>query len=157
MTVGSVSWIAELASQERERRKKHQIVREGAGEFRQALSEQINSDLQAYSREFPEEAQYIQIGSELGPSTITRLRDHESEYGGDPCIVTFSIEVTEMVVECNFSLHPNLGRSFRIVLSADGRLALADASIADLSRYLLTPVLFDKLFPGGAPDHSEND
>ena len=42
------SWIAELANQERERRKEHQIVRIAAGEFRELLSEQIMSDLYTY-------------------------------------------------------------------------------------------------------------
>lgn len=155
-TPADPNWITELASQERERRKDYQIARTAATEFQQLLSNQIFSDLHAYYREFPQEAPYIHHANEPGTSIITRLRDENSEYVGVPCQVRFSIEVRQMVVECRFPHRPDMDKMFRIVINAEGALGLADGSVADLSRYLLTPVLFDKLIPP-PPGPSEGD
>ncbi len=149
------TWIAELADQERERRAERKITRDQALAFVALLTEQIMSDLSEYYREFPAEAPYIETTNEEGASFITRLRDESSNYVGLKCQVQFGVEITQMILKCSFGHRPSLDKDFKIVIGVDGELALSDASISDLSRYLLAPVLFDKLPLDGSLDASE--
>src|SRR5579864_6044021 len=96
------NWITELAEQERQRRKDHQITRAAAMEFRERLSTQVTSDLQVYFREFPHESQNIQRETESGDAVITRTRDEESVYEGVLCQIRSKIELRKMVIECRF-------------------------------------------------------
>jgi hypothetical protein len=153
--VSEPNWIAELAAQERERRKDHQIARAAAGEFQEALSAQIFSDLSAYFREFPQERPNIQDANEPGVSIITRSRDEDTVYDGAPCQVRFSIDVRRMEIQCSFPHNSTMNRQFKMAITPEGALTLADGSVAELSRYLLTPVLFDKLIPNDPPSPSE--
>jgi hypothetical protein len=114
------------------------------------------SDLQTYFREFPQEVQNIQRETEAGDAIITRTRDEESVYEGLRCEVRSKIELRRMVVECRFPHRPRLDKEFKMIITAEGALALADSSIADLSRYLLAPVLFDKLIPDDPSDVPES-
>jgi hypothetical protein len=151
----SEDWIAELAAQERERRKTLKIARGAAVEFGKVLAKQIFSDLHAYFKEFPQEHPNITQEPEPGVSVITRTRDEDTVYEGVPVQVRFNIDVCEMKIECSFPDQPALDRQFKMALTPEGALSLADVSIAGLSRYLLTPVLFDKLIPNDPPSPSE--
>jgi hypothetical protein len=148
------TWIAELADQERERRAEQKITRDQALAFVALLTEQIMSDLHEYYGEFPAETPYIETTNEDGASFITRLRDESSNYVGLKCQVRSSVEITQMVVKCSFAHRPSLDKDFKIIIGVDGKLALSDASISDLSRYLLAPVLFDKLQLDGSLESS---
>ena len=139
------TWISKLSIQERELREKYQIVHAAVVDFRQLLSGQIESDLRAYRVEFPEETQNIHNFNEADVSIIARLRDRDSEYAETPCRVQFKIVIERMALMCGFPHNPRMDKTFNIVLNTDGTLGLADASVADLSQYLLAPVLFDKL------------
>jgi hypothetical protein len=139
------NWIAELANRERERRADYKITREAIREFQTSFGDQVGYDIEAYFREFPSERGNIQRESEAGVYLITRTRDEGSIYTGLACQVRTSISVHEMLVECSFPHRPALDKKFRLIINPDGAVGVAECSVADLSRYMLTPVLFDKL------------
>lgn len=140
-------WIAELAVRERERREGGTIAVNAARAFSQSLNAQMHHDLAAYFREFPEERQYIQTEARTaqGLSRINRVRDEQSTYGFE-CAVEFGCEVSGMVFTCRFAHEPGLDKDFLIELKEDGSLGPASCSVADLSQYLLGPVLFNRVY-----------
>jgi hypothetical protein len=146
-------WISDLAEQERERRSRRAIALEAINEFRALFSEQIESDLEAYFKEFPDEYENIALGQDRPFSYVERMKCDDCKYDF-LCQARTKISVDSMTVYCEFSHRPNLNRPFSIIIDDNGRMRLAEGSIADLSRYLLSPVLFDRLIPD-APSPSE--
>src|SRR5579863_1644159 len=137
-------WIADLANQERERRKDHQIVVAAERVFQESLGLQVSSDLEWYYKEFPKERESIHWETGAGITVITRVRDESSLYEGTPCQARSRIQSIKMVLECRFPHRPTKDRQFKIVITAEGAIGLEDMAITDLSRYLLAPVLFDR-------------
>jgi hypothetical protein len=127
-----------------------------ANAFRTKLGVQVSSDLEAYFREFPNEREYIKESFKPGSYAITRARDEFSTYGW-LCQCRSRIELNKMVVECTFPHKSSLDRSFKLQLTEDGAVGLSDMPIADLSKYLLAPVLFSRLIAGDPPGPSESD
>jgi hypothetical protein len=61
-----------------------------------------------------------------------------------------------MALICEFPHKLGMDKVFDMALNPDdGSIALTDCSIAALSKYLLTPVLFDKLISSESPDPSQ--
>jgi hypothetical protein len=145
-------WVTELAQQERERRNQYPIVRQACGTFQKILTEQLRSDFAVYCAEFPEESANVRIKYNESDHTVITMDNGDPEVS--PCQVRFTIMVHEMRLLCQFSHRPELNKVFDIVHNADGSIGLADGSIADLSRYLLAPVLFGELIPDHPPNPS---
>ncbi len=110
------------------------------------LSKQVFTDLEAYFAIFPEERKNIDSANEGNVFVLTRINFDASIYAGLPCQVRTTISVQDLAVLCCFPHMPKMDRSFRIELDQEsGALCLMGTTIADLSRYILTPVIFDRL------------
>jgi hypothetical protein len=150
------NWIAEFAAQERERRAKRAIAIEAIKEFGSAFSEQIDRDLNAYAQQFPDEYGNLSRGESEGYSYVQRLACAGSRYNF-VCQARTRTSVDTMTVHCEFQHTPKLNKQFPLTLDENGKTGLVQGSIADLSRYFLMPVVFDRLIPRDSPDPLEFD
>lgn len=66
-------------------------------------------------------------------------------YEGDIPTVETHIELREMLLVCKFQPFERRNRDFKLALGENGKVGLAEGSIAAISEYLLAPILFDKL------------
>jgi hypothetical protein len=85
--------------------------------------------------------------TEDGFTVIRRLGDAQSKSAEDRPEVQVAVDAARMTVQCRFSLSPERNRTFPLVLLEDGAIGLADSSLDDLVRYVLAPVLFNRLGP----------
>jgi len=148
-------WISELAQLERQRRETYKITRAAATEFQKLLGAQVQYDLMSYFREFPTEAGNVDSRNEPGATIIERGKDDSSIYEGLACSVVSRLDVNDLRLDCVFTHKTGLNKSFKLAVQSDGTIGLVNETIAGLSRYLLTPVLFDKLRiddPGNPPN-----
>lgn len=138
-------WLSKMADRERQRREDASIIRSAATDFQRVIATQIHNDLAAYRELFPEEAPFIVIDNPgTGCSVIKRTRDATSLYTGVLPTVETHIEVRELLLVCKFQPFEGLNREFKLVSDENGKLGLAEGSIAQISEYILAPILFDK-------------
>jgi hypothetical protein len=125
--------------------------------FRTRLAAQIAADLALYFHEFPNEHAYVTSSFEAGTYIITRTRDELATYDGWVAEARSKIDVRTLVIHCQFPHLPSRDGLFALVLTEDGTVGLSEMSIADFSKYLLSPVLFCSLISDDPPEPSEAD
>lgn len=132
------------------------MMREPAKRFQTTLAAQVITDMEAYFREFPNERENIRESDEGGFHVITRTRNETANYSY-LCQVRSAIATSTMVLTCMFPHRQSLDRTFNLILTAEGAVELSGITVAGLSKYLLAPVLFDRLIPDDPPEPSEGD
>jgi hypothetical protein len=76
---------------------------------------------------------------------IKRVRDSASLYIGELPHVESHFELRALVLSCESFPASGLNREFKLSLDENGKLSLAEGSIAQISEHLLGPILFNKL------------
>jgi hypothetical protein len=143
-------WIDRIAEREKERRADAEIVRAATVRFRADLQGKIEKDLERYFRHFPEDRECVNWVSDDGDtfSAVIRKCDGTGASYIPPVKVRIRFDVDGMMLECQFttdSQHKRSG-SFAMAHQPNGSVGLADGrSAADVSRYILEPILFPKL------------
>jgi hypothetical protein len=135
------SWVSAMAEKEQERRKNYSIVKDAVLSFREILNAVLYRDLAEYTKHFPNEAKNIK---EKG-SGFVRESEEATKYGGTPVEVEFGFLAGEMMLGCQFTHARHLDKLFPLVVANDGSVAVEGLSVDQLSEYILSPILFNKL------------